>query len=69
VAEKTKDPAIAALANTLSNIPHPGGQELRLVMFDGASDSVKTQVAEGIVHFLRKNGHMPYPRSTKRRTK
>ncbi len=64
-----KDPAVAALANTLSRIDHPGGQELRLVMFDGASDSVKTQVAEAIVHFLRRNDFMPYPRTAKRRRK
>ncbi|KZM70936.1 hypothetical protein [Nocardia terpenica] len=67
--DEQTDPAVLALANTLSTLPHPGGQDLRLVLFDGASDAVKQKVAEGIIHFLRRNHFMPHPKTSKPRRK
>ncbi|QIS06778.1 hypothetical protein F5X71_34710 [Nocardia brasiliensis] len=58
-----KDPAVVALAATLPKIPHPGGKDLRLVMFDGAGPAVTEMVAEAIVHFLRTNKFMPKAKS------
>lgn len=61
--KKIKDPhdAVTLLADNLNKLVHPGGQVMRLVMFDNESEAVtrlKRQIAEAIVSTLIKNGFM-----------